>query len=275
MIQKQMDTRNLGLELFHGNLRKILTTHRKIKKAEEIESILNKMVQIIDKKPKNPMFYRVQRDIFQMLQSEQTCLLSGNLFMPNSESQKTLISQLENVKKNDWTFTLDNHFYDLLKMAENLVFSTSEQETQYTQSWYQNLSFICLLLIPRLKADKVHLALGVLMKLLPSIFKGPKDFIKGIFGIKSFRASNEMYDFCLEHGDILQTSLASFDQEDRELCSWLGRKVFELGETQGSLKSLQSDRVQQEGLEKHIQQQIEKLRRLAKDNKLKVAKVLK
>ena len=47
-LKKQFKIRNLAIETYHSNLRKVLIIHRKIKCGKEMTSLVTKIINIID-----------------------------------------------------------------------------------------------------------------------------------------------------------------------------------------------------------------------------------
>jgi hypothetical protein len=248
--------------------------HRKITSPDEMLSLVKKLFVLIIKQRRNSFFKNILKDIQSMLKRQSSYFLSGDLFLPSAKTQNFIsnIFGLNSEMPKTFPFANTPYFADLLKICGNITFSTENISKETDSIWFESLQCLGLILISRLRTNQVSLSTDILMRLFPSIFKGPKNLVRGLFNIKTFREHNEMYDFCLEHESLLNQNSTHLTSNIRpiDVFNWTGQKLVEVDQSSRSFFNSKESKAQQEGLDRNIQQQVEKLRRLEKSDKLRV-----
>ena len=270
----QFAVRSLSSEIYHKNLRMVLIAHRRVSSADEMESLLRRLLRIIYNRRQEHWCRAALGDLRGALRRPSEFFLSANLFHVHSSTCELISGVIDPQPETDsgWPFALPGLFADLLQMAATLTFSRKHLSEPGNRVWFEGFQCLSLVLLTRLHSTRVSLALAVLFKLHPQIFKGKKDYVKGLFAVKSFRQHNDMYDFCLEHDALLEQSTGHWlhGLRPERVCNWLGNQVIELDQSSRVSLSKGASRAEQEGLDRNLREQIELLRRLPEEDKLRV-----
>ena len=236
--------------------------------------LVKKLLTIVVKQRQHSLYQNILKDFRELLKNKSLFFLSENLFVPSEDTISFLLTQFGTEPEcvPVWNFSHATLFQDFLQMAGTLGFPRNELANETGSAWFESLQCLTLILLTRLRSDQIPHVIQIIIKLFPNIFKGRKDLLKGIFTIKTFRNFNETYDFCLEHESLLDQNLIHFTKNIKltPVQSWQGRSIGEINHSPSRGFPNKQARAQQEGLDRNMQEQIEQLRQLQTNDKLRV-----